>query len=127
MNVSSVKFEQKPVGFNANIKFVQNGANNLLSQRSMETLTQKARGIGNKSDIITIYLSQKKTNGFVTLQEDTFKNYTSISGEFGNESPMCLPYFVEIGNVYGDEINREKKAFVLVDHFINMINNALKR
>ena len=63
MNVSSVKFEQKPVGFNANIKFVQNGANNLLSQRSMETLTQKARGIGNKSDIITIYLSQKKQMG----------------------------------------------------------------
>ena len=126
MKISSVKFEHRSVRFNANIKFVQNGAKKLLSQQSMEVLTKKAQGIGRKSDIITIYLSQKKADDFASFQEDLFKDYTKITGEFGNESSMCLPYLTEIGDVYGDINSRQNKAFVLAEHFIERIASALK-
>ncbi len=125
MHVSAINNQTNPK-FNAKIKFVQNGAKNLLSQQSMEALTQKAQGIGRKSDIITIYLSQKKSNDFAALQEDSFKDYTKVSGEFGHESPVCLPYFTELGEVYGDINNRQKKAFILAEYFIERIAKALK-
>ena len=69
------------------------------------------------------YLLQERC---ASLQEDSFKQYTNISGEFGSESTFCYPYIVEIGNVYGDINNRQNKAFVLVEHFIERINKALK-
>lgn len=126
MNVSSIKYEQRNISFNANIKFVENGAKNLLSAQSIDALTQKAQKVGLESDIITIYLSQKKANGYASMQEDSFLHYTKISGEFGNESPMCLPYFTEIGNVYGDINSRQNKASVLIEHFMERIAKALK-
>ncbi len=124
MQVSAINNQTNPK-FNAKIKFVQNGANNLIAQPSMDILTQKAQLVGKKSDIITIYLSQKASERCASLQEDSFKQYTNISGEFGSESSFCYPYIAEIGNVYGDINNRQNKAFVLVEHFIERINKAL--
>lgn len=125
MQVSAINNQTNPK-FNARIKFVQNGANNLIAQPSMDILTQKAQQVGKKSDIITIYLSQKVSDSYASLQEDAFKQYTKISGEFGSESPFCCPYIAEIGNVHGDISNRQNKSFVLVEHFIDSINKALK-
>lgn len=125
MQVSAINNQTNPK-FNANIKFVQTGSKNLLSQQSMDILTKKAQSVGRKSDIITIYLSQKKTDRFLTAQEEAFKYYTKISGEFGNDSPMCYPYFAEIGDVHGDISDRQDKAFVLAEHFIDRIIKALK-
>ena len=125
MQVSAINNQTNPK-FNAKIKFVQNGANNLITQPSMDILTKKAQLIGKKSDVITIYLSQKISERYASLQEDTFKQYTNISGEFGSESSFCYPYVAEIGNVYGDVNNRQNKSFVLVEHFIDNINKALK-
>ncbi len=126
MKVLSVSASQKNRNFGAKIKFVQNGAKNLISKPSMEILTQKAENIGKNTDIITIYLSQKVSDKYASLQEDSFRYYTNITGEFGNDSPMCYPYFAEIGDVYGDINNRQNKAFILAEHFIDRINKALK-
>lgn len=127
MKVSSIGLSQKNPKFNANIKFVEKGAKNLLSSQSMEILSKKAQNVGRNTDIITVYLLQKKTDDYVLQRENSLEHYTEIIGEFGNESPFCYPYRAEVGKVYGDEQEKRDKAFVLVDHFINTINNALKR
>lgn len=125
MQVSAINNQTNPK-FNANIKFVQTGSKKLLSQQSMDILTQKAKAVSRETDLITIRLSQEVSKEFGLLREDSLKYYTKISGEFGSESPFCCPYIAEIGNVHGDISNRQNKSFVLVEHFIDSINKALK-